>query len=732
MAYALARDEEGGRPAKKGESYGDDIVREAADVAECNYNADRTNRDEGIKDLQFLASDQWEASDRREREIDGRPVLTINRLIQPVKLVANSIRFSVPAVKVVPVDRESDEGTAKVLGGLIRQTQRQCMATWVYAVATGHAAACGIGHWRILTDYVDDDVFEQEIKIELIPHPFAVLWDAAAQKPDRSDACNCVVLEYLPKTEFKRRYPKATAADFQPTAGAPSGNFQWYHHDAVVIAEYWRRVPYERKLGQLADGRVVDLTNVKQLAPGMQVVRERTATSYCVEQTIVSGREVLRETQKWPSKYIPIVPVIGNEIPQESTVVRHGIVRFARDPQRMYNYWRSQSAEWIGQAAKTPWLAEADQIEDYIDMWDTANTRPRPYLLYKGDPQNPQRKPERMRAAEPPAALWQEGSISGDEIKATTGMQDASLGAQGNEVSGRGIEARQRQGEIGNYEFVHNLGISLNHTGRILLDLAPKVYDTTRTIRILDEYEKEHFVPVNSVAYAQDGQPQLVHDLTAGKYDVTIKLGPSFHTRREESASQMVEFLKLNPEAFNLIGDIVAEEQDWPGAAKIAKRLKKAVPPEVLGDEAEEPPPPPDPMMMEGVKQEVREKKASADKKEAEARLALAEADMMGAKTLREYREAQAVGRSGADPEAENQLVMAKALRERMNADADVELTRSKALRERSKAASEAHVAQSKAASERELTSSKAMRQRVGAAADVHKATKPQPPKGAK
>jgi hypothetical protein len=719
MAYeALARREDlSGAP---------DLVKEAVEVAECNYNADRDNRTEGLRDLQFLANDQWDPRDKREREADGRPVLTINRLIQPVKLVANSIRFSVPAVKTVPVDRESDEQTAWVLGGLIRQIQRQCMATWVYSVATGHAAACGIGHFRVLTDYVDDDVFDQEIKIKLIPHPFAVLWDAGATEPDRSDAMNCLVLEFVPPAEFKRRYPGAIMSDFQASSAVlPGANFQWFRPEAVVIAEYWRKVPYKRELGQLADGRVIDLTNVKMLPQGMQVVRTRTATSYRVEQTLLSGHEVLQGPNEWAGKHIPIVPIIGNEIPQESTVVRHGIVRFARDPQRMYNFWRSQSAEWIGQAAKSPWLTDIEQIEDFIDVWDTANTKPRPYLPYKRLPDQPQLKPERVRAAEPPAALWQEGSISGDEIKATTGMQDASLGASGNEISGRGIEARQRQGEIGNYEFVHNLGISLNHTGRILLDLAPKVYDTSRMVRILDETEKEHFVPINSVAYQQNGEPMLVHDLTAGKYDVAIKLGPSFLTRREASAAQMVEFLKLNPDAFSLIGDIVAEEQDWPGAAKVSKRLKRAVPPEILGDDAEEPPPPPDPLMVEGAKQEVREKKASADKKEAEARLALAEAELAGAKSLREYREAE---RTEAD---ETELVRAKADGERMRAAADVDLTRAKAGRERSRAASEREVARSKAASERQLTGTKAMRERIKARVDVHKATRPEPnPKG--
>jgi hypothetical protein len=696
----------------------DELVKEAVEAAETNYNYDRENRLEGIRDLQFLAGDQWDPRDRRQREADDRPVLTVNRLIQPVKLVANQIRFSVPAVRTVPVNREADAGTAWVLGGLLRQIQRQSMATWVYSVATGHAAACGIGHFRILTEYVDDDVFEQEIWIKLIQHPFAVLWDAGAQEPDRSDAMHCLVLEFVPTQQFKKRYPGAAPVDFQGSQTFnPGGNFQWFRPDHVIVAEFWKKVPYQRKLGQLADGRVIDLTNIVELHPSMQVVREREVTSYCVEQSLVSGREVLKGPHKWAGKYIPIVPIIGNEIPQEHSVVRHGVVRYARDPQKMYNYWRSQSAEWIGQAAKSPWLAAAEQIGNYKDMWDTANTMPRPYLLYDLLPENPQLRPERLRAPEPPQALWQEGSISGDEIKATTGMQDASLGAAGNEVSGRGIEARQRQGEMGNYEYVHNLGISLNHTGRILIDLAPKIYDTSRTVKILDEYEKEHFVPINSVAYTEDGEAVLVHDLTSGKYDTVVKLGPSFLTRREQSAAQMVEFLKLNPDAFQLIGDIVAEEQDWPGAAKIGKRLKRAVPPDILGDDADEPPKPPDPLLQEGAKEEVREKKASADKKQAEAREADARA------RLAEAQAAKALAEAGQGNEGEQMLAKAKAEGEYTKAAGRAEIDRAKAETERAKAEGERR----KAEGEDEIRASKAMRERIGARVDVHKATKPEP-----
>lgn len=607
----------------------DSLVQEAREFAEEAYLADEENRAEALIDLEFISGNQWDAADRKAREDDGRPVLTINRLIQPVKQVVNDIRQTVPSVKVVPVDQGADEGTAGVMAGILRQVQRQSRATWVYAMAAGHAAMCGIGHFRILTQYAGEDAFDQELSLKLIPHPNSVLWDPAATEPDRSDAKRCLVLEYVPEAEFQKRYPKAVAADFDAGIGTSgTRKFRWSKDNRVVIAEYWKMVPTMKTIGLLTDGSVIDMTNVAGLPPGIQVTRTREIETYRVEQTIVSGREQLSEVNAWAGKYIPIIPVLGNEIPLENKTYRHGLTRFARDPMKMYNYWRSSSAEWIGMAPKSPILATPDEIGDFKEMWDTANKVVRPYLLYKRDPQNPQAKPYREPPPSPPSALWQEGNISSDEIKATTGIYDASLGNRSNEVSGKAIMARQREGDIANFEYSDNLKISLQRAGAVMIDLIPKIYDTSRIVRILDEEEREEAVPINHEAYSADGETVLVHDLAAGKYDVTITIGASQTTRRIEAAESMIEYFKFDPEGVALARDIVAEAMDWPGKDRLAKRFKRAMPPEILGDEAEGlvEPPPPDPMVEQAKAIELDDKAAAAAEKKSKVALNLAKA----------------------------------------------------------------------------------------------------------
>lgn len=594
----------------------DGIVKEARDAAEAAYSKDRYNRVEGLKDLQFLGGDQWDPADRKAREADDRPCLTVNRLIGPVKQVINGIRQATPAVKVQAIDKDSDVGTGMVLGGLIRQVQRVNRASWVYAMATGHAAACGIGHFRINTRYADEDTFEQEVGIELIPHPFSVLWDPASAMPVREDANHCLVLEFMPRTTFEATYPGKKASDFGVAGAYKGGEFLWYSSDVVVIAEYWRKVAKSKKIGLTETGAVIDLTNIKALPTGLRIVREREVKSFDVHQTLVSGCEQLTETVVWPGRHIPIIPVIGNEIPLEKETIRHGMVRFARDPQRMSNYWRSASAEWINQGLKSPIIATNTQIENYLKDWKVANKRPMPYLLYDIDPENPQAAPTRQAPPSPPQAFWQEGEITAEEIRVTTGVHEANMGQRSNETSAKAIGLRRAQGETTNFEFADNLSVSLQHAGAVMADLIPNVYDTQRTVLILDEVEREQFVPINVTAYTHDGRPVMVHDLSAGKYRVAITVGPSHATRRQEATESMSEFIKSSPDLLAVSADLVAEGMDWPNATKFAERFKRLVPPEILGEEAE--PQEPDPLQQEAAMLDLKGKAAEVANIEAD------------------------------------------------------------------------------------------------------------------
>jgi hypothetical protein len=560
-------------------------MQEARERLDAAFAQDRENREDAFVDLKFLAGDQWPHSVRQAREAQNRPCLTINRLPQFVHRVANTVRQNPPAIRVIPAGGEATRELADVYTGLLRHIQHRSNATHVFAHAVHYAVACGIGHFRLTTDYVDETGFDQDVLIKRIQHPLSVFWDPAAVEPTRSDAEFCFVSELIDRKTFERRFPDASTADFDmpKDANADSGLF-WSSRDAVRVCEYWVKRADTRTMARLTSGAVVDITDLgKGERAALAITAIRKVKSYRVERYLLGGSEVLEGPSPWAGRHIPIFPVIGSEVALETKTVRHGLIRFGRDPQQLYNFWRSAAAETIALAPRAPFLATPAMIAKFKGQWDTQNTVARPYLLYEPDPDAPGNRPMREPPPDIPQALVQESAIASDEMKATTGVYDAALGARSNEISGVAIRARESQGDATTLHYQDNLLATLHHLGAALLDLVPKIYDTERTIRIAGEDGEHAAVAINVPLMDADGKRILLNDLSQGVYDVRVKIGPAYATRRAETASSMIEFIQAVPQAAGVIGDLVARNMDWPGADEIADRLERLLPRDVVG-----------------------------------------------------------------------------------------------------------------------------------------------------
>ncbi len=611
----------------------EDILREAKRRVDAAWQHDRENREDAYRDLRFRAGDQWPVRIRQQREADNRPTLTINRIPQFVNQVVNDVRQNPPAIKATPADGATQPELAEIYTGLMRQIQYRSGAQYIYSQTVDHTVTCGIGHLRVETAYVDDASFDQEILIKPVAKPLSVYWDPAAVMPDRSDAKWCVVTEMMPVDDFKDQYPDAKQEDFDTNAdiGADSGLY-WQDDDHVRLAEYWRMVPVKRTLALFEDKTTIDITDLSKadLAFLPKIIRQREVDTFKVEQYILSGAEVLEGPNAWAGKYIPIIPVVGSEVPLETKTVRYGLVRFARDPQQLYNYWRSAAAEAIALAPKSPFLVTPQMIGKFKTQWDTHNTKNRPYLLYEPDPNAPGAMPQRSPAPEPPVALIQESAIASDDMKGTTGIYDAALGNRSNEQSGRAILARQREGDVGTFHFQDNLNMSLTRLGVVLVDLIPRIYDTEREIAIIGADESEEFVPINKQIMSDQGEPILLNDLSQGRLQVRVKIGPSYTTKRIEAADSMVQFAQAVPQSAAVMGDLIAKNMDWPGSDEIAERLKRAIPPEILGPEDQSKDLSPEEAQAKQMKDQIAQAlsqmqfskaKAEVDEAEASARL---------------------------------------------------------------------------------------------------------------
>lgn len=627
----------------------EELFRQIMARADEAHTHDFDNRADAMDDLQFKLGGihQWDPTVLKERTDDNRPCETINRMPQFIRQVTNDARENRPAIKVRGVDDESDPETAAVLEGIIRHIEDQSEAvSTAYITGIDNSASCGIGHWRIKTEYADDDTFGQDIIIEGIPNPLAVLWDPVAKKATREDARYCFVMEDISEDEFEELYPDKPMADF-----AIDGSQGLFWRDAaaktVRIAEYWCKEPVDKTIGLTADGKTIDLTDIPAMSVKFLGITEtRKVKSHKVVQYIVSGHGILEGPNDFASKYIPVIAVIGEEIHLGDTRKRISVIRHAKPAQRLYNIWRNAQTEQIALQPKSPIMATGKQIEKYKDIWKQANKRSFPYIPY--DPDGTAPPPQRLQPAQISTAMSEAVAIAADEMKSTTGIYDAALGDKSNETSGIAIQNRQRESDVSNAHFADNLALSIRHTGRILIDLIPQIYDTEKTVRLLNEDGTENYERINAQVMGPEG-PMYVHDLSVGKYDVTVKTGPSYQTRRQEAADSMMQFIQTVPDSAQFVVDLLAKNMDWPGADEIAKRfrmmLMKTHPDLVEKNDEEETPQPTQADQMNALmmQMEARTKEADARKTEAEAE----KAEMETAKTGMEVAQMAAVGPIG-------------------------------------------------------------------------------------
>jgi hypothetical protein len=560
----------------------DDILKEAQEAfAECEA-AERANREAARDDIRFARlGEQWDEGLRAKRAREGRPCLTINKLPPFIRQVVNDARQNMPSIKVMPQDSVADPATAAVLSGLIRNIEASSDADVAYDTALECAATSGVGYFRLNLAYAHDDNWDQDIVFQRVANPFSIYGDPTSEAADSSDWNLAFVTETMPRAAFQRRFKGAAETDWSAQDFAPG----WAEGDQVRVAEYWKRREVRRKIALLTDGRVMDLkayeADASLRARGiMPHGRPREVLSYAVEQHILSGVEALEKTD-WAGKFIPIVPVYGEEVNLDGRRHFRSLIRDAKDAQVMYNAWRTASTELVALAPKTPFIGPAGAFASDAGKWATANSTSHAYIEYDGPV-----PPQRQAFSGPPAGALQEALNANDDIKAIIGLYDASLGARSNETSGRAILARQREGDVSTFHFVDNLSRAIRHAGRILIDLIPKVYGEDRMVRILGEDRTAQTVKLGAPEAARASQgPGLerIHALGVGKYDLTVSAGPSFTTRREEAANQMIELMRANPAVAPIIGDLLARNLDWPGADEIARRLQVMLPPQLKG-----------------------------------------------------------------------------------------------------------------------------------------------------
>lgn len=566
------------------------IIAECMDRMKISMDADGENRTNGLDDLAFLKGDQWDERIKQQRAMDGRPCLTVNKLPTTLHQVTNSQRQNVPSIKVHPTSDENAK-VAEVVQGGIRHIEYSSNADVAKDTAVNSAAAIGFGYFRLVTDYVNPSSFDQEIKFKRIRNPFTVYMDPGSVEIDGSDQQWCILSSKQPRVEFALEHPDADPCDFTTIRGLGDRGADWITATHVRVAEYYR-IHYEKtETVLLSNGESGYKDKLLEMPPGVTIVKTRKSLRPTVQWFKLSPTQIL-ERADIPCKWIPVFPVVGDEIDIDGRVHRSGLIRNAKDPARMYNYWMTSATEQVGLIPKAPFIGAEGQFEGHENKWREANTRSFPYLEYKPKTLAGQLAPppQRQHMADVPTGVLAMAAHASDDLKATTGIFDASLGARSNETSGKAINARDRQGETSNYHYTDNLNTTLRHVGRCILDMWPTVYDGTRTMQIMGQDGKVKSVEINKPTVDQDEMGEavnkVVNDMSnVSQFGVTLSVGPSYDTLRQEAVDGMIQTAQSWPKLMDIAGDKVVRSMDWPMADEIADRIEKTIPPELRDDE---------------------------------------------------------------------------------------------------------------------------------------------------
>jgi hypothetical protein len=576
------------------DSQSDGRIEEAKQFLRLCNDSDSNNRAEALDDVRFAAGDQWPVDVQNSRVLEARPCLTINKVDAYIRQICNQQRQQRPRIKVHGMNNDSDAKIAEIITGITRHIENQSDADQAYDHAFEYCVKMGWGYWRVTTDYVRDDSFDQEIYIKRIENPFSVYFDPNSVEPDGSDAEKCLVTTVVSKAVFKKMYPNAEDTQGFSSRGTGDTESEWVTKEDIRIAEYFYTEREKAMIIQLSDGTTGysdEMPSKEVLAQaGITVIDKRDTWRKKIKWCKLTAMQILEEGE-WAGKFIPIVPVYGQEVRVDDKHKKFGLVRMAKDPQRMYNYWSTALTETVALAPKAKWLLAEGQDEGHENEWAMANIKAMPVLRYKQTDIEGRMAPAptRLQPEPPPAGVMTALQGMNQDLQAVVGIFDPAQLPQGMQ-SGKSLQGQQQQADMTNFHYYDNLTRSIRHTGRIILDLIPKIYDRQRVMRIIGNDGKPEMVTINEQGQDEQGVSKVLNNVTVGEYDVVMETGPGYNSKRQEAVDSMMSLLGADPTLMQTAGDLIFRNMDFPGAEVIADRLAAANPMAQIDDKSPVPP----------------------------------------------------------------------------------------------------------------------------------------------
>lgn len=552
--------------------------------------------------------DNWVVGDRQTLK---RPCLTINKTMQHCLQIINDGKQNKPGVNIRPVGDEASFEAAQVFQEVVRHVEYISSAENVYDNAAVYQVTAGWGYWRVTVEPING-TFDKEIFIRRIKDPRNVYLDFNINEVDGSDAWFGFIFDDMPKDLYEAKHP-----DFKDVGNVAFGNISdaWITRDSVRVAEYYRKTQKPDKLiycvlpftgeeiGPIKWSEL-DADSKKQIneikADPEANYREQKELTEKIEWYKIAGNKII-DRSEWLGKYIPIVRLVGTETVIDGIWDCKGHTRALLDPQRIYNVNSSANVEFGALQTKSPITASPQAIEGFEDLYAKANIENLSVLPFNEYDEEGRKltPPQRLQAPVSSPAYVQQMEIAQNEMMMVSGQYQAQMGENENAKSGVAINARQRQGDRATYHFIDNQAVAIRFTGKILIDLIPKVYDTKRVMRIEAKDNTIMNVTIDpSAEQALQKQPNgdeipqdnnqeivnLIFNPNVGIYDVQSDVGPSFATRRQEAFNALTQIAAQNEQFMGIAGDILWKVADFPEAQVLAQRWRKIIPKNITGD----------------------------------------------------------------------------------------------------------------------------------------------------
>lgn len=554
---------------------------------------ERDAREEAIEDMRFTnvpGAQSEDSFDKRKDVYQGE----VNRVAGLVDQVTGGQRENRSGIKYLPTGLNVDADSANVKTGIARNIENMSDAQTAYDQSFEESVTGGFGGWGIFTEFMDDG-FDLMPKFRPIRSAASSLFfDVNAVDYTKKDGKHAFLITGIHPDLFEHEYPNAAKTDF-PLETFGNGLYKgWFTQDQMLIAEYWWKEQKQKTIAQMTDGSVLDIEAEKQVMDDLALKgitiakgrggkdKTRTFESYTVFMAKMNGAEFLSNPKEFPSKYIPLIPEYGRVAHIENETYTRGLIRFAKDPQRIYNYETSNQVQIGAEVMDDPVWASSVQAKGHEEEYGNVKIERPPIMIFEPDPNNTG-PPKRTGAPAVQQMAMSRIKQAEMDIYATTNMYPPSLGLNVGLESGVALKHQDEKGDRGSYVFVDNHMKSIKHSAEVLEDIMTNIFDTERVMDVLNLDGTTETVTINQLQ--KDGYGKPVIDQKTGKevmvndlrttFRTVVDVSKAYSTQKEESLDQLIELINAD-ETFKMFStDLIAKNASILESDELYKRIRK-------------------------------------------------------------------------------------------------------------------------------------------------------------